>query len=108
MARLFVPVPGAVARSLEIAARISFNLQELRYEYPDEPVPPGKTPQAYLEELTWQLADQRYPASVPEHVQALLAKELTLIAQLDYARYFLTVYDILRFARKSAILCPGR
>ena len=108
MARLFARHPEAVTRSVEIAERIQFNLDELRYEYPDEPVPPGKTPQAYLEELTWQLAAQRYPAGVPEHVKALLAKELALIAQLDYARYFLTVYDVVRYARENAILCQGR
>ena len=71
-------------------------------------MPPGKTPQAYLEELTWQLAAERYPEGVPDHVQALLAKELALIAELDYARYFLTVYDVVRFAREKAILCQGR
>jgi error-prone DNA polymerase len=108
MARLFARHPEAVARSVEIAGRIQFNLDELRYEYPDEPVPPGKTPQAYLEELTWQFAAQRYPAGVPEHVKAFLAKELALIAQLDYTRYFLTVYDVVRYARENAILCQGR
>ena len=88
--------------------RITFNLEELRYEYPDEPVPPGKTPQGYLEELTWKLAAERYPDGVPGNVRALLVKELALIAELDYARYFLTVYDVVRFAREKAILCQGR
>jgi error-prone DNA polymerase len=171
MARLFADYPQAVARTAEIAQRIAFDLSELRYEYPDEPVPPGKTPQAYLEELTWRLAAERYkeadtetergashtvpsplvgegqgggdcrtsdvrvsptpnpsphssgapPArrggesrcargeeGVPEPVKALIAKELALIAELDYARYFLTVYDVVRFARENAILCQGR
>jgi error-prone DNA polymerase len=108
MTRLFAPYPGAVARSLEIADRVKFDLDELRYEYPDEPVPAGKTPQAYLEELTWKLAVERYPDGLPEHVKALLAKELALIEQLDYARYFLTVYDVVRFAREKDILCQGR
>ena len=108
MARLFANYPGAVERSLEIASRIKFNLEELRYEYPDEPVPPGNTPQRYLEELTWKLAGQRYPDGVPEQVKSLLIKELALIAQLDYARYFLTVYDVVRFAKEKAILCQGR
>ena len=80
-------------------SRIRFDLEELRYEYPDEPVPPGKTPQAYLEELTWAHAARRYPDGVPDKVRALLDKELALIARLDYARYFLTVYDVVRFAR---------
>src|SRR5262249_5298693 len=108
MARLFVNCPGAIERSLEIASRIKFDLEELRYEYPDEPVPPGKTPQRYLEELTWNLAGQRYPDGVPKQVKTLLVKELALIAQLDYARYFLTVYDVVRFAQEKAILCQGR
>jgi error-prone DNA polymerase len=108
MARLFAQYPQAVARSLEIAERIRFDVEELRYEYPDKPVPPGKTPQAYLEELTWAHAARHYPDGVPAKVRALLIKELALIARLDYARYFLTVYDIVRFARSKAILCQGR
>jgi error-prone DNA polymerase len=110
MARLFAAYPQAVARSLEIASRVEFNLEALRYEYPDEPVPTGKTPQAYLQELTWSQAAQRYPTGVPHKVRALLVKELELIARLDYARYFLTVYDIVRFAREQEkpILCQGR
>jgi error-prone DNA polymerase len=108
MARLFAQYPAAVARTLEIAGRITFNLEELRYEYPEEPVPPGKTPQGYLEELTWKFAAEKYPAGIPDNIKALLAKELELIARLDYARYFLTVYDIVRFAREKKILCQGR
>ena len=108
MARLFLDHPQAIARTREIAGRISFNLEELRYEYPDEPVPPGKTPQAYLEELAWEHAAQHYPEGVPDKVRALLVKELGLIARLDYARYFLTVYDVVRFARSRDILCQGR
>ncbi|MFZ1104432.1 MAG: PHP domain-containing protein, partial [Hyphomicrobiaceae bacterium] len=188
MARLFADLPAAVARTAGIAQRIAFDLSELRYEYPDEPVPPGRTPQAYLEELTWKLAAERYkeanteiergachtvpsplvgegqgggdcrtpkvgspptpspsphlggapparrggefrricgegsdsnrcglaltvahdPEGIPEPVKALIAKELALIAELDYARYFLTVYDVVRFAKESAILCQGR
>ena len=71
-------------------------------------MPPGKTPQAYLEELTWQPRPSAIPTACRSKVQALLDKELTLIAQLDYARYFLTVYDVVRFAREKAILCQGR
>jgi len=110
MARLFAHYPQAVARSLEIAGRIGFSLEALRYEYPEEPVPPGKTPQAHLEELAWAHARERYPGGVPDKVAALLAKELALIARLDYARYFLTVYDLVRFARaqEKPILCQGR
>ncbi len=70
-------------------------------------MPPGKTPQAYLEELTWRHADARYPDGVPAKVRALLEKELALIARLDYARYFLTVYDIVRYAREQKHPLPG-
>jgi error-prone DNA polymerase len=110
MTRLFADYPHAVARATEIAGSIRFSLEELRYEYPNEPVPPGKSPQSYLEELTWHRAADRYPEGIPDKVRALLAKELALIARLDYARYFLTVYDVVRFAREQEkpILCQGR
>jgi error-prone DNA polymerase len=108
MARLFAPYPETIARTLGIAERARFSLETLRYEYPDEPVPPDKTPRQHLEELTWSHAAKRYPEGVPEKVRALLDKELALIAKLDYARYFLTVYDIVRFARSKDILCQGR
>jgi error-prone DNA polymerase len=108
MARLFASYPQAVARTLEIAGRLNFNLEELRYEYPEEPVPPGKTPQAHLEALTWRQAQERYPEGVPAKVRSLLIKELALIARLDYARYFLTVCDVVRYAREQEILCQGR
>jgi error-prone DNA polymerase len=110
MARLFADYPEAVACSVDIAQRLNFNLEELKYEYPDEPVPPGKTPQAYLEELTWQHAARHYPGGIPDKVQALVVKELALIERLEYARYFLTVYDAVRFARSldKPILCQGR
>jgi error-prone DNA polymerase len=111
MSRLFARYPEAIARTLELVGRITFCLDQLRYEYPQEPVPPGRMPQAYLEELTARQARLRYPDGVPTKVQALIDKELTLIAQLDYARYFLTVYDIVRYARedlKTPILCQGR
>jgi error-prone DNA polymerase len=110
MARLFARYPDAVARTSELVQRITFNLEQLRYEYPQEPVPPGQMPQTYLEALTAGHARLRYPNGVPAKVQALINKELTLIAQLDYARYFLTVYDIVRYAREleKPILCQGR
>ena len=108
MARLFERYPEAVARTLAIAERTRFSLETLRYEYPDEPVPPDKTPQQHLQDLTWLQAAARYPEGIPEKVRTLLVKELPLIAKLDYARYFLTVYDIVRFARSQGILCQGR
>ncbi|HEU0059385.1 MAG TPA: error-prone DNA polymerase [Hyphomicrobiaceae bacterium] len=111
MSRLFAGYPEAIARTCELTGRITFSLDQLRYEYPQEPVPPGRVPQAYLEELTVRHARLRYPNGVPAKVQALIDKELALIARLDYARYFLTVYDIVRYAREeldTPILCQGR
>jgi error-prone DNA polymerase len=108
MARLFAQYPAAVTQTLEIAKLVRFSLDDLRYEYPDEPVPSGKTAQAHLEDLTWAHARERYSESIPDKVRGLLQKELALIAKLDYARYFLTVHDIVRFARDKGILCQGR
>jgi error-prone DNA polymerase len=108
MARLFAGYEAALARTIEIAEACRFSLDELVYEYPDEPVPPGKTPQSYLEELTWEGARWRYPEDIPEKVAQLLRRELNLIAQLNYAPYFLTVYDIVKFARSQNILAQGR
>ena len=108
MARLFKGHADALARTIEIADACTFSLDELRYEYPDEPVPDGKTPQSHLEELTWQGAAWRFPAGIPAHVRDTLEKELALIAELDYAPYFLTVYDIVHYARSQDILCQGR
>lgn len=116
MARLFTAYPDAIARTMEIAERCTFSLDELRYEYPDEPVPPGKTPQQHLEHLTWSGAAWRYPSGTPETVRTQLRKELDFIATRDLAQYFLTVHDIVCWARdpeadrenKSPILCQGR
>ncbi len=108
MARLFADRADAVARSAEIAARCTFSLDELRYEYPAEPVPEGRTPQEELEHQTWQGAHGRYDGDIPDQVRATLRHELQLIGELDYAPYFLTVADIVRFARSRNILCQGR
>ena len=108
MARLFRAFPGAVERSLEIVGRCPFSLNELRYEYPDEPVPEGRTPDEHLAILAWQGAARLYPAGVPGKVRALVTKELDVLAVLGYARYFLTVQDIVHFARSQGILCQGR
>ncbi len=108
MARLFARWPAAVARTVEVADRIGFDLSQLKYEYPDEPVPPGKTPIAHLTDLAWRGAAWRYPGEVPEKVQRLLREELGLIEELDYPNYFLTVYDIVAWARSQGILCQGR
>jgi error-prone DNA polymerase len=147
MARLFRGHADAVGRSLEIVERCRFSLDELRYEYPEEPVPEGMTPQQRLAELTWEGARERFARQkkgepvvipteagthaaggschgemgpglrrgdewaddeIPEKVRRLIEHELRLIERLDYARYFLTVHDIVRFARQRGILCQGR
>ncbi|MBM3518504.1 MAG: error-prone DNA polymerase, partial [Alphaproteobacteria bacterium] len=107
MLRLFRGHEAAVERTLAIAAACRFNLEELCYEYPDE-VAPGGDPQAALEALTWAGAAERYGEAVPAKVQRLLERELKLIGTLRYAPYFLTVHDIVRFARSQGILCQGR
>ncbi|HYG25289.1 MAG TPA: error-prone DNA polymerase, partial [Caulobacteraceae bacterium] len=110
MARLFKLWPEAVERSLEVAGRIGFDLKDLRYEYPDEPVPPGSTAIQHLTRLAWDGAKWRYPDGVPDEVKATLRKELKLIKEKDYPNYFLTVHDIVRWARSrpDPILCQGR
>jgi len=108
MERLFAAWPEAVARTLEIADRCRFSLDELRYEYPDEITTEGRTPQEELVHLAWTGAADRYPGGVPDKVRKALEHELALIAALEYAPYFLTVNDIVRFARSKDILCQGR
>ncbi|HYD65644.1 error-prone DNA polymerase [Azospirillum sp.] len=108
MARLFRPAPDAVERTLEIVEACRFSLDELRYEYPDETTTGGRTPQEELARLSWEGAATRYPGGVPEKVVKGLEHELSLIGQLKYAPYFLTVHDIVRFARSKGILCQGR
>ncbi|GIZ51486.1 error-prone DNA polymerase [Noviherbaspirillum aridicola] len=98
----------ALAESVRIAQLCSFSLDELRYEYPDELVPPGETPASYLRKETWIGAEQRYPQGIPLQVQRQIEHELDLIAEMGYEPYFLTVFDIVRFARSRHILCQGR
>lgn len=108
MARLFAGYEAALARTVEIHQVCRFNLDELRYNYPREPVPSGKTPQQHLEELTWKGAHSRYPDGIPDKVHQTLCKELALIDELNFPLYFLTVYDIVNWARAQDILCQGR
>ena len=100
--------PELLSESLRIAEAIDFSLDELRYEYPDEIVPDGQTPAAYLRYLTEQGMRQRWPDGVPSKVIDLVEHELALIAELRYEPYFLTVYDIVAYARSKHILCQGR
>ena len=108
MALLFRNYPDAIARTVEIAERCCFSLDELSYEYPDEVAPDGRPPQTVLEDLTWEGAKRRYPGGVPDRVCAQVKHELQLIKALSYAPYFLTVHDAVRFARENDILCQGR
>ena len=108
MARLFRGRPDVVARTLEVAGACRFGLDELRYEYPVDPVPGGRTPLDELVRLAWAGAAERYADGVPEKVGTQITHELTLIGDLDYAPYFLTVHDIVRFARSWGILCQGQ
>jgi error-prone DNA polymerase len=108
MARLFRQHPEAVARTLELAARCRFSLDELAYQYPEERTLLGLTPQQALEKLTWEGARQRFPEGTPDEVVKTLRHELGLIEKLNYAPYFLTVNAIVRFARSQGILCQGR
>ncbi|MFN3988660.1 MAG: error-prone DNA polymerase [Erythrobacter sp.] len=110
MERLFARWPHAITAARAVADACAFSLDELTYEYPQEIYPAGQSPQAYLESETWAGAAQRYPEGVPETVRETLERELALIAKLDLARYFLTIKDIVDFARSQSppILCQGR
>lgn len=108
MARLFSRWPHAIAATRAVADACRFTLTELRYEYPRETAPPGREPQEYLTELTWAGAAARYPAGVPEAVRATIEMELALIGRKRIAQYFLTIHDIVLYARGQGILCQGR
>jgi error-prone DNA polymerase len=116
IAARFASLAGAVERSVEIARQCTFSLAELRYEYPDANVPVGRTPAEHLADLAWRGAAKRYangisgdvPGGIPEKVRSLIEHELALVAELGYEAYFLTVFDIVRFARRRGILCQGR
>jgi error-prone DNA polymerase len=106
LARIYPP--ELLAETLEIAGRCTFSLEELRYEYPGEIVPPGETPENWLRRLTGEGMRRRWPQGPPERVLRQVGHELSLIAELRYEPYFLTVHDIVRFARERGILCQGR
>ena len=106
--RVYAAAPAAIERTVTIARCCTFSLDELRYEYPEELAPANLTPYTYLEQLTWQGADTRFPSGIPEKVRNLVHYELGLIKELQYEAYFLTVWDLVRFARQRDILCQGR
>jgi len=111
MIRLFARWPHAITATREVADACNFSLEELKYEYPEELYPGGVEPQVYLESETWKGAEWRYPAGLPDSVHETLHKELALIGKMDLARYFLTIKDIVDFARSKVdppILCQGR
>ena len=110
MIRLFAKWPHAIRATRAFADAIDFSLDELKYEYPEETCPGGRTPQQHLEHLTWRGASRRWNKGVPKTIIAQLRHELRLIEKLDFARYFLTVHDIVDFARSldPPILCQGR
>jgi error-prone DNA polymerase len=108
MARLFRDMPEAITETMRFADRISFSLDQLKYQYPDEPVPKGKTAQRHLEDLTWAGVQKYFGGDIDDTLRATLKKELDLIAELKYAHYFLTVHDIVHYARSQKILCQGR
>ena len=104
----FADLPEAVARTLEVADRCAFRLDELRYTYPREVVPEGWTAMSWLRELVRRGIVERYPDGAPDTVHADCARELDIIEQLDFPSYFLTVHDVVRWARDRNILCQGR
>ncbi len=108
MVRLFREAPAAIAETMRFSDRIAFSLDQLKYQYPDEPVPPGKTAQRHLEDLTWAGVVKYFPEGISDKLRGTLHKELALIAKREFAHYFLTVHDIVHYARSKHILCQGR
>ena len=108
MLRLFRQYPDAIKRTQEIAEACQFSLDNLKYVYPEEITTEDRTPQEELSMLTWQGAKEKFVDIIPEKTIATLNHELAFIEQMNYASYFLTVYDIVRFAREQNILCQGR
>jgi error-prone DNA polymerase len=108
MAKLFHEAPDAIAETIRFADRIAFSLDQLKYNYPEEPIPKGKSAQQHLQDITWQGAASRYAGVIPDMVREALGKELALIDKMEIAAYFLTVHDIVSFAKSQNILCQGR
>ncbi len=108
MAQLFADEPVLVERTREVASRCTFSLSEIRYRYPAERLPDGKTSSAWLRELTLRGARERFRAGVPPAIREQIDKELALIDELDYGGYFLTMWEIVRYCRQEGILCQGR
>jgi error-prone DNA polymerase len=108
MMMLFNETPGAILETIRFADRVTFSLDQLKYNYPDEPIPKGKTAGQHLHDIAWQGAELCYSGGIPDKVRAALEKELALISKMEIAPYFLTVHDIVSFAKSRDILCQGR
>ncbi|MCP2679286.1 error-prone DNA polymerase [Maricaulaceae bacterium NA33B04] len=108
MERLFAGYEDAVTRTAQLADSVSFQLDQLVYQYPDEVIGEGETPMQTLRRLVEEGSHRRWPEGLPHKTRAALDHELKLIEELDYASYFLTVYDLVRHARSEGILCQGR
>ncbi|OFZ19680.1 MAG: hypothetical protein A2X94_16620 [Bdellovibrionales bacterium GWB1_55_8] len=108
MEKLFRELPEALENTIRIAEQCTFSPAELRYRYPSEWIPEGETAQSYLERLTWEGAARRYSSAIPENVLKQLRHELRLVNELGFADYFLTIWEIVEFAKGKNILCQGR
>lgn len=108
MVRLYKDYPQALEETIAFADRIKFSLKQLEYNYPDEPVPPGKTAQQHLTDLVENGIKTYFPGGIEKELRATIDKELALVAELKYAHYFLTVHDIVQWALNAGILCQGR
>jgi error-prone DNA polymerase len=108
MKKLMAAMPETVERTVEIANRCHFSLEQLAYRYPREVVPLGQSPMGWLRHETARGLQWRYPGGIPDDVSAQIAHELSLIERMNFPAYFLTVYDVVRFARERGILCQGR
>lgn len=108
MVRLFRKYPGAIRRTQEIVEACTFSLDELKYEYPEEIITEGRTPMEEITYLAWKGAKEMFGEPIPEKISRGINHELAFIKEMNYASYFLTVYDIVRFARSKGILCQGR
>jgi len=108
LAHLFKDDPSCLRRTLDIADQCAFNLDDIRYRYPEENLPSGRTEQSWLRELTFRGARSRYGRKVPSNVRVQVERELEIIRKLDYGGYFLTMYEIVQYCRHNGILCQGR
>jgi len=108
MSRLFLHYPEAIMATQEIAESCQFSLAQLKYVYPEEITSEGRTPQQEIAFLAWKGAEEHYGSNIPESIRNGILHELSFIDEMNYAAYFLTVYDIVRYARSQGILCQGR